>query len=61
MEEKRLLEKLIFRDIDAAAYAYRAARSEARHKLERRLVEAAPSNVAALVAVKWSPNLGPAV
>jgi len=50
MEEKRHLQKLIFRDIDAAAAAYRAARSEARRKLQERLVENAPSNVAALAA-----------
>jgi hypothetical protein len=50
MEEKRHLQKLIFRDIDAAASAYRAARSEARRKLQERLVETAPDNVASLVA-----------
>jgi hypothetical protein len=50
MEEKRHLQKLIFRDIDATAAAYRAARSEARRKLQERLVETAPSNIAALAA-----------
>jgi hypothetical protein len=50
MEEKRHLQKLIFRDIDAAASAYRAARTEARRKLQERLVETAPDNVASLVA-----------
>jgi hypothetical protein len=49
MEEKRHLQKLIFRDIDAAADAYRAARREARCKLQERLVETTPSDVAALV------------
>ena len=50
MEEKRHLQKLIFRDIDAAANAYQAARNEARRKLQERLVETAPDDVAALAA-----------
>jgi hypothetical protein len=50
MEEKRHLQKLIFRDIDTAASAYRIARSDARRKLQERLVETAPANVASLVA-----------
>jgi hypothetical protein len=50
MEEKRHLQKLIFRDIDSAAQVYRAARTEARDKLQERLVENAPATVAALVA-----------
>src|SRR5262249_15365437 len=50
MEEKRHLQKLIFRDIDAAANSYRVARAEARRKLQERLVETAPDNVASLVA-----------
>jgi hypothetical protein len=50
MEEKRHLQKLIFHDIDAAAKSYRAARNEARQKLQQRLIEHAPPKVAALVA-----------
>jgi hypothetical protein len=50
MEEKRHLQKLIFRDIDSAANAYRASRGEARRKLQEHLVEKAPSNVVELLS-----------
>jgi hypothetical protein len=50
MEEKRHLQKLIFRDIDEATRSYQSARNEARQKLQERLLENAPADVVALIA-----------